>query len=353
MCIRDRIHVDRTSLPLCAITAVTTSHVGRRQRFASTMTARALRQGAESGAAVAALGMFEQGFYDRLGFGTGSYTNRFRFDPATLQVADAPARPPVRLGSEHTVEMHHALAQRLPHHGAVVLDAPRLMAAELGFLEHPVALGYRDDGGSLTHFLAGSMSDEHGPFAVSVLTYRSGAELRELLGLLRQLADQVHVVELTEPASLQLQSLLAEPLRHRNRTQGGTAENSARADAWWQARVLDLEPCVAAVRSCGEPVELDLELTDPVADHLPDDGGWRGVGGRYTVVLGDPSSVAGRRAGDRPLLRCSVGTFTRLWFGVCPASALALTDGLDAPPELCERLDRAIRLPPFVPGFDF
>ena len=67
------IRYQATDLGLCAITAVTTSHIGRRQGLASTLTARALQQGADAGHAVAALGMFEQGFYDRVGFGTAAY----------------------------------------------------------------------------------------------------------------------------------------------------------------------------------------------------------------------------------------------------------------------------------------
>ncbi len=347
------IQVDDTVLPLCAVTAVTTSHVGRRRGLASSLTARALRHGAESGAAVAALGMFEQGFYDRFGFGTGSYVNRFRFDPASLLVDHVPYRPPVRLTTDDAEEMQAALRRRLGHHGAVTLDAPRLMAAEIGFLEHPFAFGHRDPDGALTHFLAGSLKDEHGPFEISVVAYRDGTQLLELLRLLRELGDQLHAVEMTEPPHLQLQVLIDQPSRQRNTTRGGRMESGTRTIAWSQARMLDLETCIGAVRAVGAPVEFDLELTDPLAGRLPDDGGWRGLSGRWTVALGDPSTVSAPRRGDRSLLRCSVGTFTRLWFGVSPASALVLTDGLQAPPELCSRLDRALRMPPFVPGLEF
>ncbi len=347
------IQVDTTVLPLCAVTAVTTSHVGRRRGLASTLTARALRHGAESGAAVAALGMFEQGFYDRFGFGTGSYVNRFRFDPASLRVGHVPHRPPVRLTADDAEEMQAALARRLGHHGAVVLDAPRLMAAELGFLDHPFALGHRDTDGALTHFVAGSLKDEHGPFEISVMAYRDGTELLELLRLLRELGDQIHAVDMTEPPHVQLQVLIDQPSRQRSTTRGGHLESGTRTIAWSQARLLDLEAGAAAIRWDGRPIEFDVELIDPVAGHLPDDGGWRGLSGRWTVTLGDPSAVSPPRRGDRPLLRCSVGTFTRLWFGVAPASALVLTDGLQAPPDLCSRLDRALRMPPFVPGLDF
>jgi predicted acetyltransferase len=80
-------------VPLCAITAVTTSRIGRKKGFASTLTAMALAEGADSGAAVAALGMFEQGFYNRLGFATGAYDHMYRLDPRALRIETPTGRP--------------------------------------------------------------------------------------------------------------------------------------------------------------------------------------------------------------------------------------------------------------------
>ena len=69
------------------IGAVTTSHIGRKQGFASALTLNALEEAAGDGCAVAVLGMFEQGFYDRFGFAVGPYDNQFSFDPSSLLVA--------------------------------------------------------------------------------------------------------------------------------------------------------------------------------------------------------------------------------------------------------------------------
>ena len=69
------IRYQDVDLPLCAVTAVTTSHLARKRGLATTLTARALAAGHASGAAVAALGQFEQGFYDRLGFGSAAYVH--------------------------------------------------------------------------------------------------------------------------------------------------------------------------------------------------------------------------------------------------------------------------------------
>jgi len=55
------------------ITGVVTSRIARRLGAASKLTAHALAVGREAGSEVAALNMFDQGYYDRLGFGTGAF----------------------------------------------------------------------------------------------------------------------------------------------------------------------------------------------------------------------------------------------------------------------------------------
>ena len=151
------ITYDKMQLPLCAISAVTTSQIGRKQGFATAMTSRALRHGAEAGASVAALGMFEQGFYNRFGFGTGGYDHFVTFDPSTLRVDHVPYRIPVRLGSDDLGDMVDAVRGRHRHHCAVTLESPTAVSAEIAWADHPFTLGYRDDSGRLTHFLSGDL----------------------------------------------------------------------------------------------------------------------------------------------------------------------------------------------------
>ena len=69
------MRLDETDLPLCVIAAVTTSRIGRGQGFAQNLTAWQLARGAKKGAAVAALGMFDQGFYNKVGFGTSGMSS--------------------------------------------------------------------------------------------------------------------------------------------------------------------------------------------------------------------------------------------------------------------------------------
>ena len=88
-------HLD-SDLSMCVIAAVTTSLIARKQGFASRLTAKAIAEGAEAGMATAALGMFDQGYYTRLGFGNGSYEHIVRFNPANLTI-DVDCDVPVRL----------------------------------------------------------------------------------------------------------------------------------------------------------------------------------------------------------------------------------------------------------------
>ena len=74
-------------LPLSVVSSVTTSLIGRKQGLAGATTAEALSRSAQSGAAVSLLGMFEQGFYDLLGFGSGPPSLHYRFDPAALKAS--------------------------------------------------------------------------------------------------------------------------------------------------------------------------------------------------------------------------------------------------------------------------
>jgi hypothetical protein len=50
-------------------------------------------------------------------------------------------------------------------------------------------------------------------------------------------------------------------------------------------------------------------------------------------------------------MRASVNAFSRLWFGVAPASSLAVTDELEAPPALLDALDWLLCVPP--PSLDW
>lgn len=340
-------------LDLSLITAVTTSHVARRQGLAASLTAAALANAAADGAAVATLGIFDQGYYEKFGFGTGADEHVISFDPATLLVP-LPDRAPVRIGPADHREVYDLLLRRHRSHGSVALDLPELIAADLALMDRPIGLGYRADDGRLTHCLLGTVAAHHGPLNVEWLIHEEPRQLLELLGLLKSLGDQYRSVTIAhEPPGVQLQALLTEPLRQLSLTNMGSGKrplHTAWAKVQW--RMLNLAVCVQAYALPGVDLTFGLRLTDPLTERSASD--WPGIGGEYTVRLGPESSVSSGLPGDSsPVLDASVGTFTRLWLGVRPATGLTITDQLSGPPGLITALDAAFCLPPPLPDWPY
>ena len=350
-------------LPFCAVTAVMTSRIARRLGLALQLTAEQVATAALNGVPLAVLGVFDQGFYDRLGFGTGSYQSLHRFDPATLRV-DAPFRPPKRLTKDDWRAVHGAMMARRRGHGGCLLPEPELMKAELGLRPNGFGLGYETNG-VLTHCLwLDAKRVSHGPYSVEMLAYQNGNQLLELLGLLKSLGDQVSLIEMPEPPDIQLESFLDKPFRNRLNTAKSDFAASHRALAWWQLRMLDVAACVERRHWPGDKVRFNLTLTDPISTYL-EDGSWAGCGGDYRITAGPASYAEAGHRDDLPTLHASVGAFSRLWFGVARASSLAVTDGIRAVDamrpgiletgcgNLLERLDEALCMPQPQLGWDF
>lgn len=332
------------------VSAVITSWVGRKRGLARRLTADVLSEAARGGALVAALGIFEHGFYDTLGFGTGPYEHVVRFDPSSLRVAGE-HRTPIRLGPEDHAEIAAALRTRKRGHGGVAIDSAEVMKAELGWLTPPFGLGYRNEEGRLTHLVFGKTQGEEGPYRLHSVAYETTDQLLELLSLLRSLGDQVRMISMAEPPEIQMQDLVRHPFRAQTVSKGGPFEAGIRSDAWWQVRVLDVAGCIARTAWHGTPVRCNLRITDPLEEMLDD--GWRGVAGEYLLEIGPRSSaVPGTEAG-LPTLTAGVGAFSRMWLGVRPASNLAVGDDLAGPDELLAALDDVFRSPIPRPGIYF
>lgn len=345
-------HLGR-DVPLSVVSAVTTGLAARRRGCASRLTARAVADDALAGRPLAVLGMFEQGYYSRLGFGNGPYGHIARFSPDRLTVARR-AGAPERLSKRDYRDVHQALTNRRRGHGGVVVSPPEHVLADMAWTEKPMGLGYRDGGGALSHFVWGSLKDEQGPFEISAMAWRDREQLLELLALLKGLGDQILLVQMHEPAELQLQDLLAEPFRGWSRTEGGRYAERIRAEAYWQARVNDVPACLAATRLPGRPpLAFDLRLEDPIGGFLDPGHGWRGAGGDYTVRLGERCEAAAGRDGGLPLLEATVGGFTRLWLGAAPANAIAGAGEIEGEQSLLDGLERTLSLPRPVVGWEF
>ncbi len=336
-----------------ADTAVTTSHIARKQGFAKELTARSLARQHEAGMAVSSLGIFDQGFYDKVGYGTGPYETLIQFDPATLDIK-ARFRPPTRITREHYKDVHQALTNRKKYHGAATLLPAEVMKAELLLTEKPFGLGYYDGpDGSLSHFIWGSMKEENGPYSVEIRAYQTNEQLMELLALIKSLGDQVSSFTTLEWGEFQFQDIVEQPFRNRRSSKGGKHEQLKQSIAYWQLRILDLEACLAKTHLRGDSVRFNLELSDPVNEILAGEKGWTGIAGDYVITLGEESSAKSGTEKNLPTLKASVNAFSRMWFGARPASNIAITGELEADESLIRDLDDVLRLPRPHFGWDF
>ena len=347
------IQYQAETLLLGIVASVTTSHIARKLGFAKELTARSLARQFDQGMAVSALGMFDQGFYNKVGYGTGSYEHIMQFDPATLQV-DHPFRPPTRLSSGNFADIHHALVHRQKFHGSVVIYPASIVEAEMCWTEHPFGLGYFDGPDkTLTHFIWGTMKGEHGPYEIAMRAYQNPEQLMELLALIKSLGDQVNSFRVVEFGEIQLQDLLRQPFRIGRSTKGGIFEQSHQTTAFWQMRILNLEACLASTHLPGPGVRFNLALTDPVTDILAGESHWAGLTGNWVITLGEESKASIGVESGLPTLRATVNAFSRMWLGVRPASSLAVTDELQASPGLLAALDQVLRLPEPHCGWEF
>ena len=226
----------REDLRFIGVTGVATSRVARRLGLAKRVTARALAADAADGALVAGLDMFEQGYYNQVGFGTGGYEHLASFDPSLLNVSVRP-RVPRRITAEDWESVHANRLARLRGHGSVNLTCPDLSRAEMAG-ENAFGLGYFDGpAGELTHhFWCEPKEVENGPYYILWMAFQTRAQLLELLALIKGLGDQVRQVQVFEPLGIQIQDLLERPFKNQQLTQRSEYQQGIRAEAHWQMR---------------------------------------------------------------------------------------------------------------------
>ena len=347
----------KENLPWACVLSVTTSRIARKKSFALKLTAQAIAADVAEGAIVAGLGMFEQGYYDQLGFGSGGYVRMFGINPAKLKVKGA-SRVPKRLTKDDYEAMAANRVRCATYHGSVTADSPLITRAAIEEgRKSDFGLGFTDGpNGELTHhlwmYLRGKI--ENGPYTVGWMAWETREQFLELLGLIKNLSDQVHLVWVRETHSLQLQDLIERPFQNRMLTANSDFDCRMRACAFWQMRICDLSKCLEQTHlNCSSDLKFNLKLSDPIEKHLPSDAPWHGVAGEYVVTLGKSSGCEAGSDNQLPTLNASVGAFTRLWLGVRPASSLNITDDLQGPRQLLEQLDVTVRLPEPETGCDF
>jgi hypothetical protein len=341
-------------LPFCCITGVTTSRIARKQGLAKGLTALSVANDTAEGALVSGLGMFEQGYYNQLGFGSGGYEHRAAFDPSSLNVG-IKARVPRRIGADDWTMVHASRLARARGHGICNLTPPELTQADMRWTKNGFGLGYCDGpNGELTHhFWCRAGEVESGPYTIEWITFRTPDQFLELMALIKTLGDQVRLVKIREPQGIQLQDLLDCPFKQRQVSEKSKFESRMRAEAHWQMRINDLAGCMARTHLPGDTLSFNLKLNDPIERFLDEKAPWRGIAGEYVVALGPSSNAELGVDAALPTLTASVGAFTRMWLGVRPATGLAVTDALSGPQELLSALDRMLRLPDPKPDWDF
>jgi hypothetical protein len=340
-------------IPFSCIAGVTTSLIARKQRLAARLTATRIALDTLDGCHVSGLGTFEQGYYDKLGYGSETYHHYAMFSPAILSV-DVEPRVPTRLDIDDFEKLHKCRLNRLRMHGSVSIDLPEVTKAEMQWSKAGFGFGYFDDSGKLTHHLwMKGKGKEQGPYEVWWMAYQNFDQFKELLALLKSFGDQIHLVKMVEPPGVHVQDFLKQPFRFRDVTRKSEFENTTRAAAWHQRRICDLEKCLEKTHLSGEDVRFNLKLHDPIEKYLDDDIGWKGISGDYVVTLGPDSNAEKGSDDSLPTLTASVGAFTRMWLGVLPASSLTIGDNLTGPQELIEKLDHLIRVPRPAPHWEY
>ncbi len=339
-----------SDLPFCSINSVNVSFHGRKLGYAAALTTSLLAEAAERGDACAGLGMFEQGFYDRLGFSNMPYWNSVSLVPSEIALEGEFASRPVRLSAENWMEIHRNRTDRYRHHGSINLSSASTKAA-MDFSGNCFVLGFRNEDGELTHHIFfEKIAGENGPAYTGWLVYGNPSQFRNLLLVIKSLGDQLDIVRINEPPGVQIQALLKKPLSTRRRTLK-SVQAETRTLSWTQCRILDLEGCINGMNCPGESCSFNLRLHDPITDIMEKSRGWRGCSGDYTVFLSSDSRAVPGISPGLPMMECSVNTFTKLWNGSVRPTLLPFTDSISAPPELLRAVEKAVPMP--EPSFDW
>ncbi len=333
------------SLPASLVTGVTTSRIVRKQGHALRLTAKAIAADVEEGAVIAALGMFDQGFYNRIGFGNSAYDNYVSFDPALLNVPSK-HRKPVRLTKSDWKLVHDARLARPMRHGQCTVHHEIATLGGMSERGGRFGLGYIDAvTGELTHHFWCTPKGERGPYCIEWMVFHTREQFLELMALIKNMGDQVRMVRMFEPPGIQLQDLMRQPFKQIQMTEKSDYSAGISARAFFQYRICNLPACLEKTHlACGD-LKFNLSLSDPIETVLEEDSNWKGVAGNYVVTVGNTCSAALGRDTSLLTLTATVGAFTRLWLGVRPASGLSYTDEIEAPQDLLHQLDEAFALP--------
>ncbi len=326
------------------ITNVTTSLVARKKKLARELTAQKIALDVENGAEVSLLGMFDQGFYEMLGFGSGNYKTLIKFSPSTLKIKKH-FNVPIRLTKNDWDKIHKSRINRLKVHGACDLNSVSTKAETFWF-NSCFGLGYFDKNNNLTHHVwIDGLGKEFGPYRIMWMSYQNYDQLMELMALIKSLGDQIKLIEMIEPPNIQLMDFLDKPNFYKNITKSSKFANEITTYPYWQIRICDLKKCINKTHLNGKSVTFNLDLNDPIENYLSEDAKWTGLSGNYIITFGKNSTVKKGHDKNLQTLKASINSFTRLWMGVLPASSLAINDDFLASNTLVKELEKLFILP--------
>ena len=342
---------NETTLPHCAVCAVTASRVIRRQGIAKKLLAEALSTEAAKGFVTSGLGIFEQGFYDLLGYGTTWYEHWIDVDPVWFNVP-VKHREPVRLSKDDIKDIIKNRNSRTKIHGAITIPKEDFTLSEMVY-DGNYGLGYRDNKGRLTHHFWFRAQGESGPYRIKWFAYETFEQFLELLALVQSFGDQVRKIIMREPSWIQIQDYIKKPFQLMEITSKGKYECKTTAVAYHQLRILDLYKAIEAVKYKDNVLEFNLKISDPIEDLVPENSKWKGCGGEFTVSLSSHSTLVKGYQEGLPVLESDIASFSRLWAGVLDVEALALSGKLKAPNELIQKLSLAFPRKYGSPDWDY
>lgn len=339
-------------LSLSAVSSVTVSRLLRKQGAAPKLLASMIGDEIKKGTAVAGLGMFEQGFYNRLGFSTMGYENWYSFDPSKLTIYKKGGIP-FRLKPEDYLEAHKCFKTAMKHHGFVTLDPPELFQAEMMWTKNGFGLGYKTDG-KLSHYIwMGAENVEAGPYRVHFMAYENWEQFLQLMGILKSLEEQVRTIKMKEPVFIQLQDFIEKPFQLQAITQKNKYESKIKSQAYQQLRICNLKKCIEAISFNGDEFSFNLKLSDPINDFLETSEKRNECQGDFTINIGKMSSIEKGLEKNLPMVKSSINAFSRLWIGILPAETIGLVEEIEIDEELKEKLTKAFYNPDVRSNWDY
>lgn len=91
-------------------------------------------------------------------------------------------------------------------------------------------------------------------------------------------------------------------------------------------------------------------MNEPIARYLDRNREWQGIGGEYTIHLGEDCAASSGHTTGLPLMSCNTSGISRLWIRAASANKLATSGEISAEQSL---LDTTLSLPEPHPGWEF